>query len=58
MIKEDKALERERAEAKWEIEAITEKLKDPDLDRSERNGLEESLRELNRVLSMFEAGDS
>ena len=29
MIKEDKALERERAEAKWEIEAITEKLKDP-----------------------------
>jgi uncharacterized protein YlxW (UPF0749 family) len=58
MIKEDKALERERAEAKWEIEAITEKLKDPDLDRTERNGLEESLRELNRVLSMFEAGDS
>ena len=55
MIKEDKALERERAEAKWEIEAITEKLKDPDLDRNERNGLEDSLRELNRVLSMFEA---
>ena len=55
MIKEDKALERERAEAKWEIEAITEKLKDPDLDRNERNGLEDSLRELNRVLSMCEA---
>ena len=55
MIKEDKALERERAEAKWEIEAITDKLKDPDLDRTERNGLEDSLRELNRVLSMFEA---
>ena len=58
MIKEDKALERERAQAKWEIEAITEKLKDPELDRNERTMLEESLRELNRVLSMFEAGDS
>ncbi len=58
MIKEDKALERERAEAKWEIEAITEKLKDPELGRTEREGLEDSLRELNRVLSMFEAGDS
>ncbi len=58
MIKEDKALERERAQAKWEIEAITEKLKDPELERNERNTLEESLRELNRVLSMFEAGDS
>lgn len=58
MIKEDKALERERAQAKWEIEAITEKLKDPELERSERNTLEESLRELNRVLSMFEAGDN
>ncbi|MBQ70607.1 MAG: hypothetical protein CMA65_03860 [Euryarchaeota archaeon] len=58
MIKEDKALERERAQAKWEIEAITEKLKDPELDRNERSMLEESLRELNRVLSMFEAGDS
>lgn len=58
MIKEDKALERERAQAKWEIEAITEKLKDPELERNERNTLEESLRELKRVLSMFEAGDN
>ncbi|DAC08813.1 MAG TPA: hypothetical protein D7H88_02550 [Candidatus Poseidoniales archaeon] len=58
MIKEDKALERERAEAKWEIEAITEKLKDPELDRKERAALEDALRELNRVLSMFEAGES
>ena len=58
MIKEDKALERERAEAKWEIEAITEKLKEPDIDRKERIALEDALRELNRVLSMFEAGDS
>ena len=58
MIKEDKALVRERAEAKWEIEAITEKLKDPELGRLEREGLENSLLELQRVLSMFEAGDS
>ncbi len=58
MIKEDKALERERAEAKWEIEAITERLKDPELERKEKAALEESLREINRVLSMFEAGDS
>jgi small-conductance mechanosensitive channel len=58
MIKEDKALLRERAAAKEEIEAVNERLKDPDLDRSERAALEESLRELNRVLSMFEAGDS
>jgi len=58
MIKEDKALERERAEAKWEIEAITERLKDPELDRKEKAALEDSLREINRVLSMFEAGDN
>ena len=58
MIKEDKALERERAEAKWEIEAITERLKDPELERKEKAALEDSLREINRVLSMFEAGDS
>jgi small-conductance mechanosensitive channel len=55
MIKEDKALERERAEAKWEIEAINERLKDPEIDRKEKAALEDSLRELNRVLSMFEA---
>ena len=58
MIKEDKALLRERAAAKEEIEAVNERLKDPDLDRKERAALEESLRELNRVLSMFEAGDN
>ena len=58
MIKEDKALERERAEAKWEIEAITERLKDPELERKEKAALEDSLREINRVLSMFEAGDN
>ncbi|DAC32380.1 MAG TPA: hypothetical protein D7H95_03315 [Candidatus Poseidoniales archaeon] len=58
MIKEDKALLRERAAAKDEIEEVNERLKDPELDRKERTALEESLRELNRVLSMFEAGDN
>jgi len=58
MIKEDKALQRERAEAKWEIEAINERLKDPEIPQKERKDLEDALRELNRVLSMFEAGDS
>jgi hypothetical protein len=30
-------------------------LKDPEIDRKEKAALEDSLRELNRVLSMFEA---
>jgi MscS family membrane protein len=58
MIKEDKALAQERAAARAEIEAINERLDDPELDKSEKATLEESLRELNRVLNMFEAGDS
>jgi len=58
MIKEDKALLRERAAAKEEIEEVNERLKDVELDRKERAALEESLRELNRVLSMFEAGEN
>jgi small-conductance mechanosensitive channel len=58
MIKEDKALAQERATARAEIEAINERLEDPELDKSEKATLEESLRELNRVLNMFEAGDS
>ncbi|RJU90391.1 MAG: hypothetical protein DWC07_04195 [Candidatus Poseidoniales archaeon] len=58
MIKEDKALAQERATARAEIEAINERLDDPELDKSERATLEESLRELNRVLNMFEAGES
>jgi hypothetical protein len=58
MIKEDKALERERAEAKWEIEAINDRLKNPEIPQKERKDLEDALGELNRVLSMFEAGES
>ncbi len=56
MIKEDKQLARERASAKEEIEEIVERLKDVDLAKKERSMLEEDLRELNSVLSMFEAG--
>ncbi|NCF97506.1 MAG: hypothetical protein GWP21_06285, partial [Euryarchaeota archaeon] len=47
---------KERAAAKEEIESINEKLEDPDLDKKTRNLLEEDLRELNSLLSMFEAG--
>ena len=56
MVKEDKQLNKERAAAKEEIEAITEKLKDTDLDKKTKALLEEDLRELNSILSMFEAG--
>ena len=56
MVKEDKQLSKERAAAKEEIESINQKLEDPDLDKKTRNLLEEDLRELNSLLSMFEAG--
>ena len=57
MVKEDKQLAKERARAKEEIEVINEKLKDPDLDNKEKQLLEDDLRELQRVLGMFEAGE-
>lgn len=56
MVKEDNLLAKERTAAKGEIEVITEKLKHPELDSKERSMLEDDLRELNSVLSMFEAG--
>jgi small conductance mechanosensitive channel len=56
MVKEDKQLNKERAAAKEEIESINQKLEDPELDKKTRNLLEEDLRELNSLLSMFEAG--
>ncbi|MBQ48586.1 MAG: hypothetical protein CMP10_14360 [Zetaproteobacteria bacterium] len=56
MIKEDKKLLEERAAAKIEVDIITQKLKDPNLDRKEKQMLEEDLNELNKVLGMFEAG--
>ena len=56
MIKEDNQLAKERSSAKEEIESITEKLTGADLDKKERALLEEDLRSLNSLLSMFEAG--
>jgi small-conductance mechanosensitive channel len=56
MIKEDKKLQEERAAAKDEIESISQSLNDPDLDQKEKQILEEDLKELNRVLGMFEVG--
>ena len=56
MVKEDKQLNKERVAAKEEIEIINQRLKEPELDKKERNLLEEDLRDLNSMLSMFEAG--
>ena len=57
MIKEDKKLQEERESAKTELEEIKERLKDIELDKSERTLLEETARELEKIISMFEAGD-
>ena len=57
MIKEDKKLRKEREAARNELELINEQLKDVELEKNERTALEESARELERVISMFEAGD-
>ena len=57
MIKEDKKLREERESARRELEEIKERLKDIELDKSERNLLEDTSRELERIISMFEAGD-
>ena len=57
MTKEDEELAKERAAAKEEIELINEKLKDPELSKSDKTMLEEDLKELKTVLSMFEARD-
>lgn len=57
MIKEDKKLREERESARVELEDIKERLKDIELDKSERTLLEETARELEKIISMFEAGD-
>ena len=57
MIKEDKKLREERESARKELEEIKERLKDIELDKSERTLLEETSRELARIISMFEAGE-
>jgi len=57
MIKEDKKLKEERESARAELEDIKERLKDIELDKSERTLLEETGRDLEKIISMFEAGD-
>ena len=57
MTIEDEDLTKERTAAKEEIETIKEKLNDPELSNKDRTILEEDIRELNAVLSMFEARD-
>ncbi len=57
MTKEDEELAKERAAAKEEIELINEKLNDPELSKSDKTMLEQDLKELKTVLSMFEARD-
>jgi hypothetical protein len=57
MIKEDKKLKEERESARKELEEIKERLKDIELDESEQTLLEETSRELERIISMFEAGE-
>ena len=57
MIKEDKKLREERESARSELEEIQERLKDIELEKSERAALEEDARELEKIISMFDAGD-
>jgi len=57
MIKEDKKLREERESARRELELIKERLKDIELDKAERVLLEDTSRELARIISMFEAGE-
>ena len=54
MVQERKKLDETRLNARAEIEDITEKLKNPDLSKNDRNQLEERQRELNTILSQFD----
>ena len=57
MIKEDKKLREERENARAQLEDIREQLKDIELSKSERSILEETAREFEKIVSMFEAGE-
>ena len=54
MVQERKKLDESRLNARAELEEISEKLKDADLSKKDRNELEERQRELNTVLSQFD----
>jgi small-conductance mechanosensitive channel len=57
MITEDKKLKEQRESARIEFEDLKERLKDIELDKSERSLLEETSKDLEKILSMFQAGD-
>jgi len=57
MIKEDKKLREERENARARLEEIREQLKDIELAKLERAILEETAREFEKIVSMFEAGE-
>lgn len=58
MVQERKKLEESRNNARIELEDITEKLKDPDIPKKERNEIEERQRELLTMLAQFDTDDS
>ncbi len=58
MVQERKKLEESRNNARIELEEITEKLKDPDTPKKERNEIEERQRELLNMLAQFDTDDS
>ena len=58
MVQERKKLEESRNNARVELEQITEKLKDPDIPKKERNEIEERQRELLNMLAQFDTDDS
>ena len=57
MVQERKKLEESRNNARIELEDITEKLKDPDIPKKERNEIEERQRELLNMLAQFDTDD-
>ncbi len=54
MVQERKKMDESRINARNELEDISEKLKDADLAKKDRNQLEERQRELNTLLSQFD----
>ncbi len=58
MVQERKKLEESRNNARIELEEITDKLKDPDIPKKERNEIEERQRELLNMLAQFDTDDS
>ena len=58
MVQERKKLDESRVNARNEIDEISEKLKNAELSKKDRNALEERQRELNTILSQFDRDGS